>query len=293
MLSFKNFFYSLNEARESSGNYVDLPWFKGGIPDLSGVASARFPSQESQLWKTPERNIGSSQLYKAALLDDGELVFFKHPGKFTRENILPKLERYLKDNHDYTRQITKIFQVNPAVINKIGKRTSDMDEYEAAGGKRMEQRSSAMDGMGERLARIGAKNAGKQYVNPELSEGNRDEVMAKIKEKANALAKERMKILISNGVSREDALSAAKEAYKKFVAKFHAESSLGKATAGGPKHAVNHPILQMHGNAIKQARKQGAKDAAMNLYRRLRQQGKPDAEAKRAAQDYYNKMTFN
>ena len=260
---------------------------------LSGVASARFPSQESQLWKTPERNIDSSQLYKAALLDDGELVFFKHPAKFTRENILPKLERYLKDNHDYTRQITKIFQVNPAVINKIGKRTSDMNEYEAAGGKRMEQRSSAMDGMGERLARIGAKNAGEQYVNPELSEGNRDEVMAKIKEKANALAKEKMKTLMSNGVSREDALSAAKEAYKKFVAKFHAESSLGKTTAGGPKHVANHPISKMHGDAVKQARKQGAKDAAMNLYRRLRQQGKPDAEAKRAAQEYYNKMTSN
>ena len=293
MLSFKNLFYSLNEAREWSGNYVDLAWAKGGIPDLSGVASVRFPSQERLLWKTPERNIGSSQLYKAALLDDGELVFFKHPAKFTRENILPKLERYLKDNHDYTRQITKIFQVNPTVINKIAKRTSDMEEYKAAGGERMGQRSLGMDGMGERLARIGAKNAGEKYIDPELSEGNRDEVMAKIKEKANALAKEKMKTLIANGVSREDALAAGKEAYKKFIAKYRSESSLGKNTAGGSSRSDYHPIISKTGEAIRQARKQGAKDAAMNLYRRLRQQGKPDVEAKRAAQDYYNKMTSN
>lgn len=293
MLSFKNFFYSLNEAREWSGNYVDLAWAKGGIPDLSGVASVRFPSQERLLWKTPERNIGSSQLYKAALLDDGELVFFKHPAKFTRENILPKLERYLKDNHDYTRQITKIFQVNPTVINKIAKRTSDMEEYKAAGGERMGQRSSGMDGIGERLARIGAKNAGEKYIDPELSEGNRDEVMAKIKEKANALAREKMKTLMANGVSREDALMAGKEAYKKFIAKYRSESSLGKNTAGGSSRNDYHPIISKTGEAIRQARKQGAKDAAMNLYRRLRQQGKPDAEAKRAAQDYYNKMTSN
>ena len=293
MLSFKNFFYSLYEARESSGNYVDLAWFKGGIPDLSGVASVRFPSQESQLWKTPVRNIGSSQIYKAALLDDGELVFFKHPAKFTRENILPKLERYLKDNHDYTRQITKIFQVNPAVINKIGKRTSDMEEYKAAGGERMGQRSADMEGMGERLARIGAMNTGEKYSDPELSGGNREEVMAKVKEKATALAKEKMKALISNGVSREDALSAAKEAYKKFVAKYRSESSLGKSTAGGSARADYHPIISKSGEAIRAARKQGAKDAAMNLYRRLRQQGKPNAEAKQEAMEYYNRMTSN
>ena len=36
-----------------------------------------------------------------------------------------------------------------------------------------------------------------------------------------------------------------KEAYKKFIAKFHAESSLGKATAGGPKQVANHPISQI------------------------------------------------
>lgn len=293
MLSFQETFNLMCEARESSGNYVDLAWAKGGIPDLSGVASARFPSQESQLWKTPARNIGSSQLYKAALLDNGELVFFKHPAKFTRENILPKLERYLKDNHNYTRQITKIFQVNPTVINKIAKRTSDMEEYKAAGGERMGQRSSGMDGMGERLARIGAKNAGEKYSDPELSGGNRDEVMAKIKEKANALAKEKMKTLIANGVSREDALMAGKEAYKKFIAKYRSESSLGKSTAGGSSRGDYHPIISKTGETIKQIRKQNAKDAAMNLYRRLRQQGKPDAEAKRAAQDYYKKMTSN
>lgn len=293
MLSFKETFNLTCEAREWSGNFVDLAWFKGGIPDLSGVASVRFPSQRSQLWKTPVRNIDSSQLYKAALLDDGELVFFKHPAKFTRENILPKLERYLKDNHDYTRQITKIFQVNPTVINKIGKRTSDMEEYKAAGGERMGQRSSGMDGMGEKLARIGAMNAGEKYIDPELSEGNREELMAKIKEKANALAKEKMKTLIANGVSREDALMAGKEAYKKFIAKYRSESSLGKSTAGGSARAVYHPIISKSGEAIRAARKQSAKDAAMNLYRRLRQQGKPDAEAKQEAMEYYNRMTSN
>jgi hypothetical protein len=291
MLSFKSFFNLLNEAHESSGNYVDVAWANGGIPDLSGVASVLAPSQEKLLWKTPARNAGSSQLYKAALLDTGELVFFKHPAKFTRENILPKLERYLKDNHNYNRQITKIFQVNPSVINRIGKQTSDMEEYRAAGGERMGERSLKMDGMGEKLARIGAANAGEKYIDNELAGGNRTEIMAKIKEKANALAREKMKVLMSNGVSREDALAAAKEAYKKFVDKFYSESALSTSKSGTRQRADYHPIISKSGDAIKQARKQGAKDAAMNLYRRLRQQGKPDAEAKQAAQDYYNKMT--
>lgn len=152
---------------------------------------AANPSQKALLWKTPKRNAESSQLYKAALLDTDLLVFFKHPAKFTRENILPKLERYLNDNYGYKRQITKIFQVNPSVINNIKKRTSNMEEYNAKGGERMAQRSTSMNGMGEKLARIGAKNTRETYIDPELSKGNRDELMIKIKEKANALAKEK------------------------------------------------------------------------------------------------------
>ena len=217
MLTFQELYKAINEAREWSGNYADLAWFKGGIPDLSGVASVLYPSQEPLLWKTPTRNAMSSQIYKAALLDNGKLVFFKHPAKFTRENILPKLERYLKDNFGYTSQIVKIFQVHPSIINKIGKQTSTMEEYKMAGGEKMAQRSSKMDGAGERLARVAAASQGKSYIDPELAGGTREEVTAKIKEKANALAKEKMKTLMANGVSREDALSAAKEAYKKFI----------------------------------------------------------------------------
>lgn len=98
---------------------------------------------------------------------------------------------------------------------------------------------------------------------------------------------------MSNGVSREDALFAAKAAYKKFIEKYKNESALGKNTAGGLNRGDYHPIISKHGNSIKQARKQGAKDAAMNLYRRLRQQGKSDAEAKQKASEYYNQMISN
>ena len=226
------------------------------------------------------------------MLDDGKLVFFKHPAKFTRENILPKLERYLKDNYNYTTQIVKIFQVNPGVINKIGKESSTMEEYEKAGGEKMAQRLSGIDGMGERLARIGAANAGKKYIDPDLAGGTREEVNAKIKEKANALAKEKMKILMSNGVSREDALSAAKEAYKKFIADYRTEyyDSLGS----GPNRVVStnttHPIMTQHGNAIKNMRSTGAKEAMQNAYRRALNSGKTKEEAKAEAMAIYNKM---
>ena len=97
----------------------------------------------------------------------------------------------------------------------------------------------------------------------------------------------------NTGLTPDSPLKNVGAAYKKFVAKYRSESSLGKNTAGGSARAVYHPIISKSGEAIRAARKQSAKDAAMNLYRRLRQQGKPDAEAKRAAQDYYNKMTSN
>lgn len=291
MLTFEELYRMVCEAREWSGNYVDIPWGKGGIPDLSGSAIARFPSQQHLCWGTPSRNYNSSQYYKSVLLDDGRLVFFKHPAKFTKENIIPKLERYLKNELGYTGELKRIFRVSPSVIDKIKKPISTMEEYEKYGAERMGERSAKMDGEGKNLARLAARVEGKKYIDPELTGGSREEINEKIKEKATMLAKELMRTLMSNGVSRENALSAAKNAYKKFLIKYRSESSLGKTSAGGVKHANTfHPIISRAGEVVKKARNINPKEAAMNMYRRLRAEGKSDAAAMREAEEYYNKL---
>ena len=287
-LNFKTYFNLLTEANESSGRFIDLRWYNGGIPDLSGPATAY---SEPLLWATPKRNLLSSQEYKAALLNDGKLVFFKHPGKFTKENILPKLERYLDEIMDYNEQIVKIFRVEPSVIEAIGKRVCTYEEYKSYGEEVTQDRKKHWYNDGG-LGKLASKIYG-DGVDPELSSGNREEITAKIKEKATALAREKMRILMSNGVSREDALSAAKEAYRKFIKSFHDKSSLGKLnTAPGHVRSDYHPLMSKTGEKIKNSMRDEsrAKEAKQNAYRRAINDGYSRAEAERKAQEAYNSI---
>lgn len=287
-LNFKTYFNLLTEANESSGRFIDLRWYNGGIPDLSGPATAY---SEPLLWATPKRNLLSSQEYKAALLSDGKLVFFKHPGKFTKENILPKLERYLDEIMDYNEQIVKIFRVEPSVIEAIGKRVCTYEEYKSYGEEVTQDRKKHWYNDGG-LGKLASKVYG-DGIDPELSSGNREEITAKIKEKATALAREKMRILMSNGVSREDALSAAKEAYRKFIKSFHDKSSLGKLnTAPGHVRSDYHPLMSKTGEKIKNSMRDEsrAKEAKQNAYRRAINDGYSRAEAERKAQEAYNSI---
>lgn len=287
-LNFKTYFNLLTEADESSGRFVDLRWYKGGIPDLSGPATA---FTESLLWATPKRNLLSSQEYKAALLNNGKLVFFKHPAKFTKENILPKLERYLNEFMDYNEQIVKIFRVAPSIIDAIGKRICRYEEYKSYGEEVTQDRKKHWYNDGG-LGKLASKVYG-DGTDPELS-GNREEITTKIKEKATALAREKMRILMSNGVSREDALSAAKKAYKKFIQSFYDKSSLGGKPNSAPGHVRSdyHPLMSKTGEKIKNSMRDEsrAKEAMQNAYRRAINDGYSKAEAEQKAQEAYNKI---
>ena len=77
-----------------------------------------------------------------------------------------------------------------------------------------------------------------------------------IKKRANKLAKEKMNVLISNGVPEEQALEAAKAAYKKFKKKFYDESSLSKISAASitASKKADHPLITKQGETIKAMR---------------------------------------
>lgn len=287
MLNFKTYFNLLMEANESSGRFVDLRWYKGGIPDLSGPASAL---SEPLLWATPKHNLLASQEYKAALLSDNKVLFFKHPAKFTKENILPKLERYLDEFMDYNDQIVKIFRVAPSIIDAIGKRVCTYDEYKSYAEEVTQDRKKHWyddGGLGKAVSKVYSDG-----TEPELS-GNREEINAKIKEKATALAREKMRVLMSNGVSREDALSAAKEAYRKFIKSFHDKSSLGKINAASTRiRSDYHPLISKAGEQIRNSKRDEstAKQAMQNAYRRAINDGYTRAEAEQKAQEAYDKI---
>ena len=72
----------------------------------------------------------------------------------------------------------------------------------------------------------------------------REEGMAKIKAKAKELALEKRDTLIKNGVSKEDAVKAAKKAYEMFIQDFYNKSNLKVAKSSGPVKAVPHPLMK-------------------------------------------------
>ena len=233
----------------------------------------------------------SQKAHEGQLRESGE-PFFKHPAKFTKENILPKLERYLDEFMDYNEQIVKIFRVAPSIIDAIGKRVCTYEEYKSYGEEVTQDRKKHWYNDGG-LGKLASKVYG-DGVDPELSSGNREEITAKIKEKATALAREKMRTLMSNGVSREDALSAAKEAYKKFIQSLHNKSSLGGKpnTTSGHVRSDYHPLMSKTGERIKNLRRDESQaiQAMENARRRAINDGYSRAEAEQKAQEAYNKI---
>lgn len=192
-------------------------------------------------------------------------------------------------------QIDDIIRVRPEIINYIGKRECTYGELINAKATLNQQgRDKAYWGNEyERYKNV--KRAGD--FDAKTIRGNRDEIGEQVKEYAKKLAKEKMQMLMANGVSREDALAAAKEAYPKFIKQYQAEYYKKNGFASGPNRIIStnttHPLMTRHGNAIKNMRSAGAKEAMQNAYRRALNSGKSKEEAKAEAIALYNKMMGN
>lgn len=192
-------------------------------------------------------------------------------------------------------QIDDIISVRPEIINYIGKRECTYGELiNARAAFNQQGRDKAYWGnLYDRYKEV--KRAGD--FDAKTIKGNRDEISEQVKEYAKKLAKEKMQMLMANGVSREDALAAANEAYPKFVKQYQAEYYKKTGFASGPKRIAStnttHPLMTRHGNAIKNMRSTGAKEAMQNAYRRALNSGKSKEEAKAEAIALYNKMMGN
>ena len=206
-------------------------------------------------------------------------------GNIKREELLSALRKHNK-RRDYLKykskdadvsiasEIDDIIKVNPKIINAVGSRFCKYYEFKEARAEWARRQQEKMNGAGAELSILANKVYG-DGTDDTLS-GSRAEIEEEIKKRANKLAKEKMNVLISNGVPKEQALEAGKAAYKMFKKKFYDESSLSKISASSitTSKRADHPILSKHGETIKAMRAANSKKVENkeidNLIKRLR-----------------------
>ena len=301
-----NRFQMLVEAVLSEGYVEDImPLLRGSkIPDLGGTSTNGWTTQNKykkgtkviliQLEADPE-NLDAEQQ------DDATVIIAKYPGGMDQSLLQNKMNDFVSEISPSSKFGISYTTISPGDIANISKEDLEKNRMgkltyrewrriagisEDAAKESKEVRRSKRSGLGKPASKVHGS------TDPELS-GTREEITAKIKEKATALAREKMRILISNGVSREDALSAAKEAYRKFIRSFHDKSSLGKVnTAPGHVRSDYHPLISAAGEKIKNSMRDEsrAKEAMRNTYRRVLNSGGTRAEAEQEAQETYNRI---
>lgn len=251
--------------------------YEGGF-DIDEKASAR--AKDEAIAKMRKR-----------LADKGE-----NPNSFNNASLERTVYKSKDADVSISTHIDDIIRVEPRVINFIGVRECTYGELTKVKAQiNQEYRDKAYWGS-EHERYKDVKRAGD--FDAKSIKGNRDEIIDQVKEYAKKLAKEKMQMLMANGVSREDALAAAKEAYPKFIKQYQAEYHKKKGLTSSPKRTVSsnsvHPLMAQHGNAIRSIRSSaGAKEAMQNAYRRALNSGKSKEEAKAEAVALYNKMMGN
>lgn len=301
-----NRFQMLIEAVLSEGYVEDImPLLRGSkIPDLGGTSTNGWTTKDKykkgtkliliQLEADPES-------LDAAQQDNAIVIIAKYPGGMDQSLLQDKMNDFVSEISPGSKFGISYTTISPGDIaniskedlkkNRIGELTyKDWRRIagisEDAAKKSKEVRRSKHNGLGKPASKVHGS------TDPELS-GTREEITAKIKEKATALAREKMRVLMSNGVSREDALSAAKEAYRKFIRSFHDKSSLGKVnTAPGHVRSDYHPLMSKAGEQIRNSKRDesAAKQAMENARRRALNDGYTRAEAEQKAQEAYNRI---
>ena len=301
-----NRFQMLVEAVLSEGYVEDImPLLRGSkIPDLGGTSNNGWITQNKykkgtkliliQLEADPES-------LDAAQQDNATVIIAKYPGGMDQSLLQDKMNDFVREISPSSKFGISYTTISPGDIANITKEDLEKNwagkltyrEWrriagisEDAAKESKEVRRSKHSGLGKPASKVHGGTV------PELS-GTREEITAKIKEKATALAREKMHVLMSNGVSREDALSAAKEAYRKFIKSFRDKSSLGKLnTAPGHVRSDYHPLISKAGEQIKNSMRSEsrAKEAKQNAYRRVLNSGGTRAEAEQEAQEVYNRI---
>lgn len=259
--SLKNSNNFIFESDEKSYNdqYIFKPYKAGGIPDLAGSTKG---SKSKGPWETPAHYQGKAYKFysvvvtpydKAGFGNDTEytsgensVVFFKAPAVMDKSKVEEKLEDYLRgylNVQDIPDNISILRNIS--LINQVGKNICPVSKWKKITGSGFK----ATEGMKPSSSK------------KEIKLKNREEIIEEIKTKAKALAKEKMKTLISNGVSKEDALATAKKAYKMFIDKFYKESfkmnGINKGSFSG--NPAYHPIISKAGSIIRQMREQNNK----------------------------------
>lgn len=156
-------------------------------------------------------------------------------------------------------EIYDIIKVDPKIIKAVGSRYCKYYEFKAARAEWWKHKQGDIGGVGAKLSTLANKVYG-DGTDDTLS-GSRVEIEEEIKKRAKKLAKEKMDVLISNGVPKDQALEAAKAAYKMFKKKFYDESSLSKISASSitASKRADHPLITKQGETIKAMRAANSK----------------------------------
>lgn len=272
----------LLEASYETSSIFKIQYSVGGLPDMSGPPEDN-PWGAEKAWDTKLRYRKSAFHVYAVHLQaprgekyknegDQDVIFVKAPTTMKGEDFNRKLDTFLEQ---INKKCDFVERVSPTLIDFLNKREMKLKEWWALCGYNPEEKAKA-------------KNPAKKAL-------TREEKMAEIKAKAKALAMELRDTLISNGVSRENAVTAAKDAYHRFIQDFYNKSDLklGNKVYSGPARTMDHPLMPKRNLSAgnKDARDNEAKRKAGQLYKELISIGISDEEARRRAKGLFDRLT--
>lgn len=262
---------TLNEAVYERNSIINRPFRLGGLPDMS--------STDNQGWETVSK-LSYKRAYEpyAIVAPQQQMIFFvKRPTSMNLSAFKDKVDAYMEFRGIYKNYFEKSLPAK--TVDLFDKHTVDFATYQKVTGE------DPNDWVELRKEENGS------FKKPVKKTLTREEGMAEIKAKAKALAMELRDTLISNGVSKENAVMAAKDAYHRFVQDFYNKSNLKTAAAGGPVKAMDNPLMHrgVH-DRLKAADENKIKQKAAQLYKDLLRAGTPEPEAKLRARKYYERL---
>lgn len=267
----------LLEASYERSSIINIPYTKGGLADMSGPAE---DNPWGRAWNTKPHYSKSAFYGYAVYLQpprgekyknegDQDVIFVKRPSTMKMEDFNKKLDIFLGQQG---RKCDSVERISSKVIDFLNKREMKCKEWWVLCGRNPEEEKVEINSPGTKFQ-------------------TREEGMAEIKAKAKELAMKKRDILISNGVSKEDASEAARKAYHMFIQDFYNKSNLKVVAASGPVKAMDNPLMHkgVH-DRIKAAQESQAKSKAVQHYNELLRTGISEAEAKFRAKKYYERL---
>ena len=244
---------------------IHRDYSRGGLPDMSG------PKEDGWgigAWDTKPNYKKSAMKVYAVTVDADKpapqrrVFFVKAPSTMKPEDFQNKLDIFLSHEKGITDTPEHVERLDSRIVHQIDKLEVTNKQWWAMCGRNPEEETVKKNKPGTKF-------------------DTREEGMAKIKAKAKELALEKRDTLIKNGVSKEDAVRAAKKAYEMFIKDFYNKSNLKTAPASGTVKAIPHPLMNHDTRGMINAqREKEAKEKAIRRYKELLMQGKDKAYAK-------------